>query len=93
MTFLYDQENSDEQYAFDNLKDVVLFYQSDDERVAFEFYIEEHQELVDHQLQTIDRYNHIRAGNQKKTEVYKERLRVGVALNNLLREWRKRTLR
>lgn len=93
LTFLYDQENSDEQYAFDNLKDVVLFYQSDDERVAFEVYIEEHQELVDHQLKSIDRYNHIRAGNQKKTEVYKERLRVGVALNNLLREWRQRLYR
>lgn len=58
-------------------------------RVAFELYIEEHKELVDNQLKIIDRYNHIRAENQNKTEVYKERLRVGVALNNLLREWRR----
>lgn len=53
LAFLYDQENSDEQYAFDNLKDVVLFYQSDGERVAFEAYTEEHQELVDNQLKTL----------------------------------------
>lgn len=90
LTFLYDQENSDERYAFDDFKDVVLFYQSEDERVAFDAYLEGHQELVDNQLKTVDRYNHISAGNENKTTVYKERLQVGVALNKLLCEWRKR---
>ncbi|MPN17623.1 hypothetical protein SDC9_164978 [bioreactor metagenome] len=87
LTFLYDRENSDERYAFDNLKDVVLFYQSEEERTAFEVYIEEHQGLVDDQLKTIDRYNYIHAENEHKTTVYRDRLRVGVALNKLLCEW------
>lgn len=90
LTFLYDRENSDERYAFNDLQDVVLFYHSEDERADFEAYIKEHQELVDSQLETIDQYNHIIAGNETKTAVYKERLRVGVALNDLLKQFREK---
>ena len=88
LNFLYNPNNSDERYAFDDLKDVVLFYQTDEERIAFEVYLEGHQEMVKSQLETIDRYDYIYAGNDNKTSVYKERLRVGVVLNKLLCDWR-----
>jgi len=88
LTFLYDKENNDERIAFDNLKEVVLFYNSDNERLAFEAYIEENPSLVDSQLKNIERYNYIHTDNEQKTAVYRTRLQVGLALNKLLIEWR-----
>lgn len=90
MSFLYDKENSDQRYAFDDLKDIVLFYQSEDEQLAFEVYLENHQELVCDRVNAIDRYNYIQTDNENKTALYKQRLHTGIALNQLLNEWRKR---
>lgn len=88
LDFLYNSENSDERFAFMNLKNVVLFYQSEEEKVAFEFYLGENQELVSTRMKNIDRYEYIHTNNENKTAVYKERLRSGIALNFLLMEWR-----
>lgn len=88
LTFLYNKENGDERYAFNDLEDVVLFFQSDEERIAFELYLQENEGLVESQLETIDRYDHIHADNENKTALYKERLRIGIVLNKLLDAWR-----
>ncbi len=92
LSFLYDSENSDQRYAFDDLKDVVLFYQSEDERIAFEVYLEEHQEVVHDRVKAIDRYSYIHSENENKTALYKQRLHTGIALNQLLTEWRETRL-
>ena len=89
---MYNSENSDERYALMHLKDVILFYQSEEERIAFEVYLEGNQELVNTRVEAIDRYDYIHADNENKTAVYKERLRVGIALNQLLGEWRETRL-
>ena len=88
LKFLYDPQNSDHRYAFMHLQDVVLFYRSDEERLAFEVYIEGHQNLLSDKISEITRFDHISTGSDRKTEVYKERLKTGVALNALLKEWR-----
>lgn len=88
LRFLYDPQNSDHRYAFMHLQDVVLFYRSDEERLAFEVYIEGHQNLLSDKISEITRFDHISTGSDRKTEVYKERLKTGVALNALLKEWR-----
>ena len=76
------------RYAFMHLQDVVLFFHSDEERLAFETYIEEHQSLLSDKICEITRFDHITTDSDRKTEVYKERLKVGFALNALLEEWR-----
>lgn len=88
LRFLYDPQNGDHRYAFMHLQDVVLFFNSEDERVAFEAYIEEHQDVLDNKMGEITRYDHIQTDTERKTEVYIERLKVGFALNALLEEWR-----
>lgn len=88
LSFLYNEENSDQRYAFDDLKDVVLFYKSEEERIAFEVYLEEHQDMVSDHVDAMDRYNHIHADNESKTALYKQRLHTGLALNKMLSEWR-----
>ena len=89
LTFLYDPNNQEQRYAFSNLRDVVLFYNSEEERLAFETYLEANQSLVKEQLEQIDRYDYIKVENEHITELYKIRLHTGIALNQLLDNWRK----
>lgn len=89
LRFLYDPQNSDHRYAFMHLQEVVVFYYSDEERLAFESYIEGRQNLLSDKISEITRFDHINTDSDRKTEVYKKRLQVGVALNVLLEEWRK----
>ena len=72
-----------------HLQEVVVFYYSDEERLAFESYIEGRQNLLSDKISEITRFDHINTDSDRKTEVYKERLQIGVALNVLLEEWRK----
>lgn len=90
--FLYDGENGDHRYAFFRLQEVVLFYHSEEEHIAFETYIEEHQELLDEKIKTVARFEGIQTETVTKTEVYIERLKVGYALNELLTLWREKRL-
>ena len=87
LTYLYDKENGDERDAFRRLKEVVLFYMSEEERVAFELYTEANRELIDIRLKIIDRFNYIGEKNGK-VALYKQRLKLGLVLNELLSEWR-----
>lgn len=88
LRFLYDPQNGDHRYAYRKLQQVVIFYYSDEEKLAFEAYIESHQNLVSEKLSESTLFDYIATDSDKKTEVYKERLRIGVILNQLLEEWR-----
>lgn len=43
---------------------------------------------IEKQLQETEDYHYIKTETNKKTQVYKERLRVGIILNKLLKSWR-----
>ena len=88
LDFMYNAENSDQRYAFMNFESVVLFYESEEEKVDFEFYLEKNQELVSARVEAVDRYDYIHTDTEIKTAAYKERLCLGIALNQLLEEWR-----
>lgn len=88
LKFLYDPQNDDHRYAFMHLQEVVVFYDTDEERLAFEAYIEGHQNLLIDKISEITRFDHINTDLDGKTEIYRERLKTGVALNVLLEEWR-----
>lgn len=87
--FLYDPQNSDHRYAFIFFQEIVVFYSSEKERLAFEAYLESHQSMASDKISGITRYDHIDTGFDQKTELYKRRLRTGWALNKILEEWRK----
>lgn len=88
LSFLYDSENSEQRFALMHLKDVVLFYDSDEERLGFEAYIEDNQEIVNERLKNTSRFNYIDTGNEIETANIKERLNFGIVLNSILKEWR-----
>lgn len=89
LMFLLDKENYEELNAFKRLQRVVLLYFSESERLSFEEYLETNQEIVENEINSAKQYDYIKARDEDETKVYKENLTVGVALNNLLKEWRK----
>ena len=55
LRFLYDPPKQIIVMLFMHLQDVVLFYRSDEERLAFEVYIEGHQNLLSDKISEITR--------------------------------------
>ncbi len=93
LRFFYDEENSEERYDFMLLKEVIIIYKSDEERLSFESFVEGHQDIFERYYESVDRFNYINTGNETKTETYRERLNAGYALNELLTDWRNKKLR
>lgn len=88
--FLYDPQNGDHRFALAHLQNVVLFYHSEEEHLAFEAYIEANPDMLSTSVQTETRYDYIYAENEPTTTLYRERLNVGFSMNKLLKEWRKK---
>lgn len=88
MKFMYDHENREERYAYRNLMKVVLIFDSENERFAFEDFITYYFEEFKDRLAKADKYNYIETESKKKTEVYREYLNTGFILNEMLREYR-----
>lgn len=88
LEFMYDIDNSEQRTALYNLLKVVLVFNSDTERDAFENYISLYPEKILDKIKEIDDYNYIETGSEKRTLLYKEQLHRGIALKNLLEEWR-----
>lgn len=92
LDFLYNPENSDERLAFQNLMNVVLVYHSEEERKTFEGYVVAYPEKIDSLVSASKEFDYIARENELKASVYKKSLRIGIALNALLREWRRMDL-
>ena len=92
LKFLYDPQNGDHRYAFMNLQEVIVFYNSEEERLAFETFIEEKAGLLDDEVRKTTRFNHITTETETKTKEYIKRLNTGYALNALLEKWRNKEI-
>ena len=88
LSFMYDSSNGDQRYAFQHLQNVVLIYETEEERLAFETYLEEKQQTVHDCVASVDRYSYVWTETKTKSEEYKKRLHTGVALNILLKNFR-----
>lgn len=87
--FFLTNDNEEAIYANRELLDVVLLYETEDEKSAFESYIENHQEEIMERISKKDRYSYIQATNELDTKECIKRLNAGLVLNEMLREWRK----
>ena len=87
--FFLDGENEEAIYANRRLMEVVLLYETEDEKSAFEAYIEDKQEEIMERISKKDRYSYIQATNELDTKECIKRLNTGLVLNEMLREWRK----
>lgn len=87
--FFLGGENEEAIYANRRLMEVVLLYETEDEKSAFETYIEDNQEEIMERISKKDRYSYIQATNELDTKECIKRLNTGLVLNEMLREWRK----
>lgn len=87
--FLYDQENGDQRFALRHYKEVVLFYESEKERIEFEAYINENREEFEKRCKNLDRnFTVDLADKTLRKDIYIERLRTGCVLSEMYKEWR-----
>ena len=66
--FFLDGENEEAIYANRRLMEVVLLYETEDEKSAFEAYIEDNQEEIMERISKKDRYSYIQATNELDTK-------------------------
>lgn len=86
--FFLEGGNEEAIYANRRLMEVVLLYETEDEKSAFEAYIEDNQEEIMERISRKDRYSYIQATNELDTKECIKRLNTGLVLNEMLREWR-----
>ncbi len=87
--FFLDNDSEEAVYANRELMDVVLLYETEDEKTAFEAYIEDNQDEIAECIAGKDKYSYIQATNELDTKECKKRLNTGLALNEELYKWRK----
>ena len=86
--FLYDPADSENRWAWNRFMSVILMFNSEEEREAFEIYVRSNIERLQEAVDNDDSYDYIVTENDTKTASYKESLRFGKALNQLLNEMR-----
>ena len=88
LEFLYNAENQEERYAFDNLARVILVFNNYEEYEDFNYYILCSHKEVKKRIAECTKYNHINTGDETKNAAYIEYLNTGIVLNELLSTFR-----
>lgn len=86
--FFLDSDDEEAAYANRRLMEVVLLYETEEEQMGFEKYIECHQEQVLEYIEKENRFSYIHVSNELDTAECKKRLHTGVVLNKLLKKYR-----
>jgi len=87
--FLFDEENEEEVYAKRRFDEVVLYFENEEEKSEFEFYVENKQDLIESYIVEADkRYYKIDISNEFYAKECKRRLSTGLTLNRALYEFR-----
>jgi len=87
--FLFNTENEEAVYAKRRFDEVILYYENEEEKSAFEFYVENNQDLIESYIIEADkRYYEIDTSNEMYAKECKRRLSTGLALNKALQEFR-----
>lgn len=85
---MYDPLNPEQAYAFKNLMDVVLIYDSDSQKDQFEEYALGRKQDIEEAIAKEDSYNYIIANTDIVTDLYKKRLRTGKVLVEEFVKWK-----
>ena len=86
-SFMYHEENGEERYAHDDLMDIVLLFDSVDEKNEFERYVEYHIQNLRDRVDAQNEYSYVRADSEAETR-FIHRLRIARVLQSILKEYR-----
>lgn len=87
-SFMYHEENGEERYAHDDLMDIVLLFDSVDEKNEFEKYVEYHIQNLRDRVDAQNEYSYVRADSEAETRFIIHRLRIARVLQSILKEYR-----
>ena len=87
-SFLYHEENGEERYAHDDLMDIVLLFDSSEEKNEFERYVEYHIQNLRDRVDAQTEYSYVRADSEAETRFIMHRLRTALVLQSMLKEYR-----
>lgn len=87
-SFMYHEENEEERYAHDDLMDIVLLFDSVDEKNEFERYVEYHIQNLRDRVDAQNEYSYVRADSEAETRFIIHRLRTARVLQSILKEYR-----
>lgn len=87
-SFMYHEENGEERYAHDDLMDIVLLFDSVDEKNEFERYVEYHIQNLRDRVDAQNGYSYVRADSEAETRFIIHRLRIARVLQSILKEYR-----
>ena len=87
-SFMYHEENGEERYAHDDLMDIVLLFDSVDEKNEFERYVEYHIQNLRDRVDVQNEYSYVRADSEAETRFIIHRLRTARVLQSILKEYR-----
>jgi Predicted transcriptional regulator containing an HTH domain and an uncharacterized domain shared with the mammalian protein Schlafen len=87
--FFFDSDDMEEVYAKRRFDEVILYFADNEERLSFEFYVENRRMLVAQYIEEVDKtYFQIDVRDEHVKNIEKQRLSSGLALNRLLKEYR-----
>ena len=87
-SFMYHEENGEERYAHDDLMDIVLLFDSVDEKNEFERYVEYHIQNLRDRVDAQNESSYVRADSEAETRFIIHRLRIARVLQSILKEYR-----
>lgn len=87
-SFMYHEENGEERYAHDDLMDIVLLFDSVNEKNEFERYVEYHIQNLRDRVDAQNEYSYVRADSEVETRFIIHRLRTARVLQSILKEYR-----
>ena len=87
-SFMYHEENGEERYAHDDLMDIVLLFDSVDEKNEFERYVEYHIQNLRDRVDAQNEYSYVRADSEAEIRFIIHRLRIARVLQSILKEYR-----
>lgn len=87
--FYFDSDSEEKVYAKRRFDKVVLYFESNDEKLCFESYVDNKQSALEQYMIDADKvYYSIECGDEHIKKIEKHRLSSGLALNRLLDEFR-----
>lgn len=94
LKFFYDPTNHEQKYAFSKILEIFLVFESVNEQVNFENYVEDNAEYLDKVYSAQKQYGNLEAPkgspNYLKLEKYREALRYARSLKLMLEKWREK---
>lgn len=87
-SFMYHEENGEERYAHDDLMDIVLLFDSVNEKNEFERYVEYHIQNLRDRVDAQNEYSYVRTDSEAETRFIIHRLRTARVLQSILKEYR-----